>query len=420
MAQMNADKQALLDAIERDKGMLVDFFSKFVACPTPNPPGDTRKGVAHIARFLEANKLNFRLVDPDPLQANVVGTTEGSGPGKHLVLNGHIDVFPVDEKDTRWTHGPWSGAVADGKVYGRGSCDMKAGTTASIMTYYYLNQIKAKWTGKLTLTCVSDEETFGPMGARYLLDKVPEVLGDCLLNGEPSSPYSIRFGEKGPFWVAFNVKTRGGHGAYPHSSDNAAKIASRFIQELDVLSNIQANMPDNVARALAAAKDTMDRAMGPGAADIVPKVTVSVGVVSGGLKVNMIADQVRVEADIRLPVGVTREMVLVEIEKILKRYPQVTMEEMNYSAPSWCDPYSEMVEHLQENVQHLRGFKPTPIVSLGGTDARLWRYKNIPAYVYGPPPSGMGSFDEHVEIDNFLHVVKSHVLSAYDYLSRGR
>ena len=59
------------------------------------------------------------------------------------------------------------------------------------------------------------------------------------------------------------------------------------------------------------------------------------------------------------------------------------------------------------------------IVSLGGTDARLWRYENIPAYVYGPFPTGMGSFDENVPLEDFLHVVRAHVLSAYDYLMSG-
>jgi succinyl-diaminopimelate desuccinylase len=103
----------------------------------------------------------------------------------------------------------------------------------------------------------------------------------------------------------------------------------------------------------------------------------------------------------------------------LKRHPQITMKEINFSPPSWCEPYSEMVEHLQANAGHLRrDLKPVPIVSLGGTDARLWRYKKIPAYVYGPPPTGMGSYNEYVEIDDFMHVVRSHVLSAYDYLTR--
>jgi succinyl-diaminopimelate desuccinylase len=57
------------------------------------------------------------------------------------------------------------------------------------------------------------------------------------------------------------------------------------------------------------------------------------------------------------------------------------------------------------------------VISLGATDARLWRYKDLPAITYGPAPRGMGSVDEHVPVEEFLHVVKSHVLSAFDYLS---
>src|SRR6266404_8145012 len=74
---------------------------------------------------------------------------------------------------------------------------MKAGTSASISTYVFLHRIRERLKGRLTLTAVSDEETFGPWGARYLVEYHPEVLGDCLLNGEPGSPYTIRFGEKG-------------------------------------------------------------------------------------------------------------------------------------------------------------------------------------------------------------------------------
>ena len=73
---------------------------------------------------------------------NIVGSFAGPTHGPHLVLNGHMDVFPVDEQHEHWTHGPWSGAIADGKIYGRGVADMKAGTSASIFTYYYLYRIR--------------------------------------------------------------------------------------------------------------------------------------------------------------------------------------------------------------------------------------------------------------------------------------
>ena len=148
----------------------------------------------------------------------------------------------------------------------------------------------------------------------------------------------------------------------------------------------------------------------------VPRVTVTVGRVQAGIKVNMTPARAELEVDVRLPVGVTREQVLAGVERILTGYPQVTVRELNHNAPSWCDPDGAMARILRANVRELRGFEPRPVVSLGATDTRLWRYAGVPAYVNGPAPIGMGSFDEHVEVDEFLHVVRTHVLSAFDYL----
>jgi succinyl-diaminopimelate desuccinylase len=116
-------------------------------------------------------------------------------------------------------------------------------------------------------------------------------------------------------------------------------------------------------------------------------------------------------------VGVEKEQVISVVERVLKGYPQVKMSEINFNPPSSCEPNHEMVEYLRKNANALGGYEPAPVVSLGGTDARLWRYRSVPAYVYGPPPTGMGSYNEYVEIEAFLHVVRCHVLSAYDYLS---
>lgn len=69
------------------------------------------------------------------------------------------------------------------------------------------------------------------------------------------------------------------------------------------------------------------------------------------------------------------------------------------------------------NAESLTGIKPVDVVSLGNTDARLWRYRNVPAVIYGPPPRGLGSKNENVPIADALNVIKCHVLTAYDYLS---
>ena len=137
------------------------------------------------------------------------------------------------------------------------------------------------------------------------------------------------------------------------------------------MTEIQPSMPDSVGRALDQGREEMDRAMGKGAADIVPRVTLNIGVIEGGLKVNMVPNIVHVEADIRLPVGVEKEQVISVVKQVLEGYPQATMSEINSSPPSWCEPNHEMVEHLQKNANTLGGYQPVPIVSLGGTDARL-------------------------------------------------
>lgn len=412
-------KETLLRWINEDRDKLVDFLGRFIQAKSPNPPGDTRTAAAHVCQFLDEKGLPYRVIAPQKEMPNIVGSFECGGPGRHLVLNGHMDVFPVGDVKG-WTYDPWSGAVVGGHIYGRGAVDMKCGTTASIFTFAYLHRIRDCLKGRLTLTSVSDEETFGPWGAHYLMEHHPEVHGDCCLNGEPSSPYAVRFGEKGLIWLAFTVRTHGSHGAYTHVSPSATKIAARLIDDLEVLAGIQVLAPENVEAALRRNAEVIDKAQGKGAAEIIRKVTVNIGTIRGGLKVNLVPGECVVEADMRLPVGLEREQVMAEVEKIAARYPQVNFKEINYIPPSWCEPYGMMAQFIRQNVKALEGFEPEPIISLGGTDARLWRYRNVPAYVYGPFPHNMGAADEHVEVEEFLHIVKTHVLSACDYLNVSR
>lgn len=414
-------KKTLLRRIDADRDKLTDFLSHFIRAKSPNPPGDTRAAAAHISQFLDEKGLSYRVIAPREEMPNIVGSFECGSQGRHLVLNGHIDVFPVgDGKD--WTHDPWAGTVVDGRIYGRGATDMKCGTTASIFTFAYLHSIRDQLKGRLTLTCVSDEERLGPWGARYLMEHHPEIHGDCCLSGEPSSPYTIRFGEKGKIERAFTVRTPGSHGAYTHMSPSATKIAARLIADLEALTEIPVSRPGNVDEVLRRNAEVIDKAMGKGAAEVVQKVTVNIGKIRGGLRTNMIPGECVFEADIRLPVGLDKEPVMAEVEKIVANYPEVTVQELDevpeYTPPCWCDPHGEMVRCIQANVKALKGFEPQPIVSLGGTDTRLWRYRNVPAYVYGPFPRNIGAADEYVEVEEILHITKTHVLSAYDYLTQ--
>ena len=413
---MEGRKVELLHRIESDREVLFDFLRGFIRCPSPNPPGDTREAADHIHQLLEQHGAECRVIAPNEVMPNIVATFEAGKPGRHLALNGHIDCFPVGD-GAGWTHDRLGAELVDGRIYGRGACDMKCGTTASVFTFLYLRELRDELHGRLTLSTVSDEETFGPYGARYLSEFHPEVFGDTCLDGEPSSPWTLRFGEKGPLWLKFTVRTKGAHGAYTHASKSATAIAAKLIGELAVLEDIAPPEASNLAAALDAAAEAIDRAQGPGASRITRRVTVNPGVVRGGLKINMVASHCTFEVDIRLPNRLDAPQILAEIDRIVATYPEVSYRQVNYNPPSWCPPDSEMAELVRANAKEISGIDPTPIISLGGTDARLWRYKDIPAIVYGPSPTGMGSVDERVTVEEFFHVVKCHVLSAYDYMS---
>ena len=417
---MNEARDALSRRIHVERERLVRFFQDFVRIDTSNPPGDTRAGAAFIRRFLEADGIAHRVVAPQETMPNIVASFEGAAPGPHLILNGHIDVFPIGDAE-RWSRDPLSGDIVEDCVFGRGSVDMKCGTTASLFAFAYLHAIRDRLKGRVTLTIVSDEETGGRWGSGYLVENHPEVLGDCVLNGEPSSRYTVRFGEKGIFWLRFRVKTPGAHAAYPHLSASATRIAARFVLELEKLEELRPETPPAIARMFARAdvREAMERGLGRGAVETAGRLCVNIGVLQGGVKVNMLPGDCLIEADFRLPVGLSRARVLEEIRAIVRRFPEVAFDEPPETIDATAsDPDHPMLRIIQDNAESFAGVRPVPVVTLGGTDCRFWRAKGVPAFVYGCLPDRMGAPDEQVPVAEFLDVVRVHTLSAYDYLMR--
>jgi succinyl-diaminopimelate desuccinylase len=407
--------EQLLDWIERDRLRFIEFLRAMVREASPNPPGDTRGVMRLITNFLDEEKLPYRIVQRDPTMPNLVASRDFGVGSKHLVLNGHIDVFPV-ENAGQWTHDPWSGALADGVVHGRGVADMKTGTCVSLFTYMYLSRLAGALKDKLTLTVVSDEETFGPNGARHLFDVCPgDITGTACLNGEPSSHHTIRFGERGAVWLRFRITTRGGHGAYPHVSPNAIELAYPLIRDLREFTNKEFTEPAELATALDASAQAVDLANGAGASRIARSITMNVGTMHAGPKVNMIASRCEFEVDFRLPNGVTRQDLLAWIDALRSKH-SFEYEVLMVNDPNWCAPDSELAQIVRRNAAAVTGVEPANVIGLGNTDARLWRYRGVPAVVYGPAPVGMGSKDERVPVEEALDVLRCHALSASDYL----
>ncbi len=412
-------KQRILSWIEEDRDELLAFLSKFVSIPSPNPPGDTRECAAWLLGRLKQEGVPVEIRSAKDHLPNVVGSFQGGKAGRHLVLNGHIDVFPEGSRES-WSRDPWSGEIADGKLHGRGVADMKCGTAASIWTYIYLHRLREELGGRLTLTCVSDEETGGTWGAKWLIEQFGEEFrGDCMLNGEPSVPSMVRFGEKGTLRIVVEIETPGAHAAYTHASPNAIKIASDLIQDLYTLEALPVEQEQSVRAAIEAGFDAIDKGVGKGASGILNKVTVSVGVVQGGVKINMLPGHCRLECDIRLPIGMTHSFMLAEVERRIARHPPARLTPVwtHSCEPTVSPPEHEMLSIIKGTVRDLGWPEPVSAVSLGATDCKHWRQNGVPSYVYGCSPTGMAKPDEYVAVDEFLHIVRTHALAAAAYLS---
>ena len=205
---------------------------------------------------------------------------------------------------------------------------MKCGTTALLFVFAYLHRLRDELPGRVTLTVVSDEETGGKWGTAWLIENcAKEVLGDCVLNSEPSGLATVRFGEKCMLWLRFRIAVKGGHSAYPHTGGSANKVAAALIQDLLAIEEMVPDEPAAVRATLdrPEVRTAADLSLGAGAADVMRRVSVNIGTMQGGVKINMLPAECVLEVDFRLPVGISRAAVLARVAEIAARHPGITL-----------------------------------------------------------------------------------------------
>jgi succinyl-diaminopimelate desuccinylase len=284
---------------------LIAATQRLVAVASPNPPSDTH-GVAEIAQalLLEIPGIEVERVEPAPRVVSLVGRIRGARPGRRLIFNGHLDTFPIRE-DLAWTVPPLGGVLKDGKLYGRGVCDMKGGIACSLLAAMLLAEHRDAWAGEIVLTLAGDEENMGSLGTGYMLEHIPHALGDANICGDVGSPRIVRFGEKGLMWVEVEATGSPAHGAHVHRGTNAIDRLRRALDRLKELEAIPFRAPAAVTEAISNAKVISEALSGAGEADTLSRVTVNIGTLSGGTSPNLVPTHAIAHADIRLPVGIT-------------------------------------------------------------------------------------------------------------------
>src|SRR5690242_16372922 len=182
---MGAEERQRFEAdVRASIGAVTELCAELIRVPSENPPGDTGPLAAVIeVKLATAPAVAVRRVIAREPAVNLIAKLAGARPGRRLVINGHLDTFPVGAR-AGWTVDPLGGITRDGRLYGRGAGDMKAGLAAAVMTALLMAKHRAAFAGELVLTLVGDEETGGRWGTQYLLAHEPDAVGDAMMNGD--------------------------------------------------------------------------------------------------------------------------------------------------------------------------------------------------------------------------------------------
>ncbi len=248
--------EKLSRAIEKRRDDLVALTRDLIRFPTVNPPGEAYTPCAeYIAQRLKKSGFETQLIrgegtpgDTDRYpRTNVIARFDGRTHGQTVHFNSHIDVVDTGEG---WTVDPFEGVVKDGKVYGRGACDMKGGLAASIIAAEAFLEVYPDFAGSIEISGTVDEESGGFGGVAYLASKgffsKPRV--DHVIIPEPLNKDRICLGHRGVWWAEIETKGEIAHGSMPFLGDCAVRhmgaVLDAFEKELfPALDKKQTRMP---------------------------------------------------------------------------------------------------------------------------------------------------------------------------------
>lgn len=221
----------LFRAIDDRVDDLTALTQDLIRFPTVNPPGEAYTPCAeYIGNRLQKRGFAVEYVrgegtpgDTDRYpRTNVIARFEGKHPGKTVHFNSHIDVVEAGEG---WTVDPFEGVVKDGRVYGRGTCDMKGGLAASIIAAEAFIAQNPDFAGAIEISGTVDEESGGFGGVAYLASKgyfsAPRV--DHVIIPEPLNKDRICLGHRGVWWAEIQTKGKIAHGSMPFLGDSAIR-----------------------------------------------------------------------------------------------------------------------------------------------------------------------------------------------------
>lgn len=413
-----AVKEDIWRQIDEEKDEILKLASDLIKIPSVNPPGDMREIADFIMDYLSGYGLSCKAHEPEEGRINLICSL-GSGSGRKLVLNGHMDVVPPGNAE-RWSFPPFSGKIENGFLHGRGASDMKGGDAGIISAMRLLTEAEDSLNGEVTITLVPDEETMGIYGTGWILEQ-GLVKPDACIIAEPTDVPLIDVGQKGAYWGKIRVEGTPIHGSLsPYKGDSAIMRACKVMNKMLEITKTKVKQPKDIVEVIESSKPLVEKLIGSeGIGVILSSPTLNIGIIRGGEKVNMVPSECEIEFDIRLPIGLKAADATTRLKELLSEFgDKVELIVVTSIDPNYTSPTSPIVEVTKSNVNDALGRAPDIFTQWASSDARHFRLRGIDTIHYGPAIiEGIHGLDEKVKVDDIITATKVYVGATLDYLS---
>jgi acetylornithine deacetylase/succinyl-diaminopimelate desuccinylase-like protein len=349
----------------------------------------------YLLRALTALGLDCELREVEPGRPNVYARLQGEAPGRRLNFNGHTDTVPICEG---WITPPQSPVVRDGRIYGLGACDMKAGIACILTMLKAFVDSRFPFSGELSFSAVIDEEAYSK-GARAMLET--DFSGcDAIVLAEPypgDEANPIPLGITGKVLYEIHVEGRAAHGFRPHLGINAVEEAARILASLD-------RLPMRTHPSFGRGNTCTLK-------------------IEGGYQIYtvVVPDRCRVEINRLLVPGESASTALEDMEKLigtldLKATARVDLKPPRYE-PFLVSQDTPIMKTFHQVFRQVQGRDPLYAHCEGSTDANVFAEKGIPCLHLGPVRGNVHQPNEYVDLDGLAPLSTMYALIAARFLS---
>jgi len=352
--------EAAVEAVDPDE--VLRIARALIAAKSENPGGTEDEAAAVAAEVLAGVGADPEVIRSDAGRPSVMAAI-GSAARPSLAWNGHLDVVPAGDPAT-WSQPPWAGEVVDGRLIGRGACDMKGPIASALAAGAAIRRAGVELGGRLHFHLAADEEVGGIHGTKVMWER-GLIDQDACIVGEPSD-LGIGLAERGGAWFTVTARGTAAHGSTPQLGVNAIGTMSRFVLR---------------------AEETLPDLEHP----LVGRPSVNVALIEGGHAPNAVPDLCVADVDRRLLPGETRPAIEAAYEALFERMraddPATRIEAVcrEWTEPAEAAADSGIARLCRAAVAEDRGAVPPDVGFTGITDARFYINEGaIPTVILGP------------------------------------